>query len=346
MDSIISVWRVVFSWLMNRKIFAAFFLLCSLFLIEGNCQENNTRYKNAFDEIKRMLEGKQRYSFKRAVFVTENAFMGGRLNYDNFCKEIEAIAVSLKQFVARKNIQHYKTAYHYAAFSYITDSIPENNFQPYTYDFDDFLGRENYESMFVTKLLRTKRGNCHSLPYFYKIICDEAGAESFLAIAPNHCYIKHKDETGIWVNIELTSSSTPRDQWIIQQMSVSVEAIRSGAYMKPLSNQEALASCLFTLANCYQRQFGYDEFFLSIVDEGLKYYPNSIELNSRKANYHYFQMQKAQKENQPDAAKYHLEQNKKATARINELGFQEESPEKYQEWVKTVEEEKVKSTKP
>lgn len=195
---------------MSRKIIVSLVLFCSLFLTEGTCQESYSHYKKAFDEIKRMLEGKQCYSFKRAVFVTEDAFMGGKLNYEIFCKDVETITVHMKQFVVRKNIQHYKTAYHYAAFAYITDSIPENNFQPYAYDFDDFLGRENYESMFVTKLLRTKEGSCHSLPYFYKIICDEVGAESFLAIAPNHCYIKHKDESGAWINIELKSSSSPR----------------------------------------------------------------------------------------------------------------------------------------
>lgn len=327
---------------MNRKFFVSLFLFCSWFLTEGVCQENKTHYKSAFDEIKRMLGGEQCFSFKRAVFITENAFLAGKLNYDNFCKEIETINERLKQFVERKSIQHYKTAYHYAAFSYITDSIPENNYQPCGYDFDDFLGRKNYENMFVTKLLRTKKGNCHSLPYLYKIMCDEVGAESFLAIAPNHCYIKHKDEQGKWVNIELTNRSSPRDQWMIQQMNISAEAIRSGAYMEALSKQQTLATCLFDLALGYKTQFGFDDFYLDIVEEALKYYPNSIELTSQQADYHVAKVEEAKQEKDLNKAKTHYEQFQILSKRMVELGYKEETPEQYEQWVQSVEAEKAK----
>ncbi len=292
-----------------------------------------------------MLENKQTHSFKRAVFVVENTYLKGQLDYNNFCNELGDIAGKLKQFVIRKNIQHYKIAMNYAAFSFITDSIPENNFQPCIYDFDDFHGIENYESIFVTKLLRTKSGNCHSLPYFYKLLCDEVGAEAFLAIAPNHVYIKHKDEYGKWVNIELTNGSSPRDQWMIQQMNISAEAIRSGAYMEPLSKLQELSACLFDLALGYKTQFGCDDFYFVIVNEGLKYYPHSIELTSQKADYHVAMVEKAKTERDLSKAKYHYEQYQQLSKRMTELGYREETPEQYEQWVNSVEEEKARKAK-
>ncbi len=81
-----------------------------------------------------------------------------------------------------------------AIYKILTDTIPiilskNDTVQhlPYTYDFDDMFGDRDWTSMFVTKLLATKQGNCHSLPYLYKILADELGIKSHLALAPNLC---------------------------------------------------------------------------------------------------------------------------------------------------------------
>ncbi len=327
------------------KVLLPIFLLLKIPAFGSVYAEHKQLYQDAFNEIKLMLEGKQQYSFKRAVFVTENAYLQGRLNYSDFNNEIKAISSKLKNFVVNRNIQQNKIALNYAAFAYMMDSISENGYKPYAYDFSDFLGNENFENMFVSKLMGTKAGNCHSLPYFYKILCDEVGAEAFLAVAPNHCYVKHKDAEGKWVNIELTNASSPRDQWIIQQMHISSEAIRTGAYMKPLNKQEALALCLFDLTMCYKLQFGFDDFYFDIVNEGLKYYPNSIELTMEKANYYGSLVMKAKELNSIEEAKYYYELYMEADKRIGELGYQEETPEQYAEWVQSVEEEKAKRAK-
>ena len=82
---------------------------------------------------------------------------------------------------------------------------------PYSYDFDDPFGHKDWDNMFVSKLLNTGKGNCHSLPYLYKIIAEELGISAHLALAPNHIYIKHKNEKDGWYNTELTSGIFPID---------------------------------------------------------------------------------------------------------------------------------------
>jgi len=72
------------------------------------------------------------------------------------------------------------------------DSTAINGFRPYVYDFDDFMGDKDWTKQFVTKLMRTHTGNCHSLPYLYKILCEEIGAKASLVLGPNHVYIKHR----------------------------------------------------------------------------------------------------------------------------------------------------------
>jgi hypothetical protein len=140
-------------------------------------------YKEAFAEQLQMLKGQKPLDFKRSVFLTENAYYKGQLNYQTFCNSISATAQQLKTLIKQRGLDKFKTAGNWAVFTYMIDSLPINNFKPCTYDFDDFMGDKDFSKMFVTKLMRTKSGNCHSLPTYYKILCEEIGAKAWLAIS-------------------------------------------------------------------------------------------------------------------------------------------------------------------
>jgi len=238
----------------------------------------NDPYKVAVDQITEMLESKRTLNFKRAVFLTENAYYSGKLDWNSFCSEIEKIKLALNRMIAAKNLQRYKTAGNWAVFSYMMDSIPENNYRPCRYDFENFMGDKDYESFMVSHLLKTKKGNCHSLPYLYKILANEANVEAFIATAPMHCFIKHKDEKGQWWNLELTSGTFSRTSFIMESFNVSDAGIESGLYMKPLSEKESVALCLSDLLDYYQRQKGiyYGSLVQKAYKAGLKVYPKSI----------------------------------------------------------------------
>lgn len=239
---------------------------------------SNNPFQTAVDEIAEMLNGKKPLSFKRAVFLTENAYYDGNLNWQQFCNEIEKIKVIVNKMIVEKGLQKYKTAGNWAIFSYMTEKISDNNYSPFQYDFDNFMGDTDYESFMVSSLLRSRKGNCHSLPYLYKILADEVNVEAFIATAPMHVFIKHKDEKGQWWNLELTSGTFSRTSFIIESFNVSDAGMESGLYLKPLSNKESLALCLSDLIEYYEKKTGH--YFGDIVykayTEGLKVYPNSI----------------------------------------------------------------------
>jgi hypothetical protein len=291
-----------------------------------------------------MLENRKPVEFKRAVFVTENAYYENKLDYRAFCDEIAVIGSKLKTMIAQKGIGRYKTAGNWAAFSFMTDTIAYNDFKPFTYDFDDFMASKDWSKMFVTKLLKTHGGNCHSLPYLYKIICEEIGAKAYLALAPNHIYIKHQDEKGQWANVELTNGSFPRDQWIIKEMAISVEAIKRNIYMAPLSPKESIAETMFDLALGYKFKFGYDSFVLQVINTALKYSPKDVAIIQLKANCIDAMIKAEKRKNNPD--KQFITTNialyKNTLASIDGLGYKDMPVELYQEWVKSVEAEKRK----
>lgn len=159
-----------------KEAFSIFFLTTLFVLSTPELSKGQTQltssnyYQAAVDEITAMLNGQKQLSFKRAVFVSENAYYNGQLNWTSFCNEIDKIKVLVNKMIVAKNLQRYKTAGNWAIFTYMSDSIPENNFQPYTYDFENFMGDKDYQSFMVSNLLKTKKGNCHSLPYLYKYL--------------------------------------------------------------------------------------------------------------------------------------------------------------------------------
>lgn len=293
-------------------------------------------YKKAFQEQQQMLNGEIPMDFTRAVFITENSFHNGQLNYLNFKQEIKATALKLHKFIEKWEMSSFKTAGNWATFTYLTEKIPENNEEAFTYDFNDYFGEQDFSKMFVTKLMKEKKGNCHSLPYLYKILCDEMGADAHLAIAPNHVYIKHISEKGDWVNVELTNASFPKNKWIVKDFKLPEKAIKNKLYMQALSDKETIAVTMFDLANAYEAQFGIDSFYLSAIETALSHYPKSIALLMGKANYYTVAIIKEQEKDSPDIEILRTLQKKEADIdfRIKALGHQGMSKKMYAKMVR------------
>lgn len=239
----------------------------------------------AIDEIEQMLKGEKELSFKRAVYLVENAYYEGKVNWDEYNNEIFRIKPILDKMIDGRNLRQYRTAGNWAIFTYMSDSIPENNFRPYQYDFENFMSDSDLESSMVSHLLKTKKGNCRSLPYLYKILADEVNVEAFIALAPMHSYVKHRDEQGNWWNLEMTTGSFSRSSFIMETFNVSEQAIESGLFMKSLSDTESVAYSICELLSYYERKTGRysDDFVKKCYEIGLQYYPNS-QLQVNKAN--------------------------------------------------------------
>lgn len=208
---------------------------------------------------------------------------------------------------------------------------------PYAYDFDDFNGKQDLGYMFVTKLLATNKGNCHSLPYLYKILADELDATCWLAFAANHIYIKNRSQRVGWYNTELTSGTFPVDAWIATSGYVPTDAIRSGIYMDTLSNQQAIALCVLDLAKGYEfKTKNYlDGFILKCCDLTLQYHPVNIQAILLKA-----ETLKRIYETSKDRSVY--QQMEGLYVKLFELGYREMPDKMYMQWLRSVTEQRNK----
>ena len=280
-----------------------FLFLCQFQLSakpDGNI--NDKYYRKAFSQILSMLEGQEVESFKDAVFHVENAYFDGKLSYSNYNYKVHQL-VQLSRLVANQNSLNYRYSdstnikINYGVASVLMDSIKirfnnkEIKLSPSRYDFEDITGESDWTKMFVSKLLHEGTGNCHSLPYLYKILVEAAGGTTHLALAPHHIYIKTPSANNKigWYNTELTNHSHPNDGWIIASGYISLEAIQNGLYMQPLDHKASLALCLLDLAQGYIKKFPHvkNDFVITCINTALNYYPNCVNGLLLKAEYLY-----------------------------------------------------------
>ncbi len=334
--------------------------------INSQVSYDQSLYLKGYNEISRMLENPSERDFKRAVFIVENAFYNGEKDYKAFNSKVRSLASMAYSFsnqvdLIYEGIDSTNIRTHTGIWAIMTDTLTFDMgsgvslvSKPYTYDFEDVFGRQNWSQMFVTKLLDTRKGNCHSLPYLYKILAEELGETAHLALAPNHIYIKNYSQKTGWYNTELTSASFPIDAWLMASGYIHMDAIRNEIYMDTLSQRESLALTLLDLAQGYERKFGIQDasFILKATDKALEVNPSFINALLLKA-----ETQKKLFENQmllkglddpnvfmeqnPEAKKLFLEMQGIYT-RIHQLGYRQMPEEMYLDWLITMEKEKEK----
>ena len=237
---------------------------------------NDEYFFDAYDELVEMLNGGRPYDLKRAEFLVEWAYYSGGIDYNAFCDSVTNAVNTLKTFIQMKEIGQYKTAANAALFEYFTKPCWMNNNRAFTYDVVDCGGEKDLSKVFVSKVIRIHSGQCFSLPVYYKILCNELGGKASLATAPGHMYIKHVGEDGRWVNVELTTGSFARDEWYIQSMGVSTEAIKNGVFLTAMSDQEDIAYMLYMLGVAYLRKYKeYDYFTLLCANRILEVLPHN-----------------------------------------------------------------------
>jgi hypothetical protein len=250
-------------------------------------------FENALKEIMDMVEKRKPYNLKRAVFLTEHAY-DTTLDYSQFERQIsrlvQIIQLKMSQDKINPNDHMGKIM---TVFKFMADTITVKHpvlekritTYPKIYDFEDFYGINDYHKMFVSKLIRTGKGQCHSLPLLFLILCQEINATAYLSFSPEHSYVKFKDKTGVLQNIELTNQMFTTDQFILHSGYVKSPAIKSKIYMDTLGLARTVLYTLNDLSNSYVRKYGYDDFVLQCADKILPREPKSIHTWMHVANY-------------------------------------------------------------
>lgn len=320
-------------------------------------KEGASFYRLAFDKI--IIDST--YSVKDNNFLIENAFFENKLDKTEFDKIIKNSGAFL---ISKINESGYdpnsNAAKNFMLFQFFSETLQLKNSKdkhlPFKYDFEDYMGVQDYSKMFVTKLIGTGSGQCHSMPLLYLILAEEIGAEAYLSLSPNHSYIRFPDDKGKWYNVELTNGMFSTESYISQSGYVKSEALENDIYMANLSKKELLSKHLSDLAEGYIHKFGYDEFTQNIIDKALELYPNSISAHMINANIATARLKNVVQQlgidtsdaKQREKILYYpkavelLKEMHRQYALIDNLGYEHMPPEAYQQWLQAMKNEEQK----
>lgn len=247
----------------------------------------NEYYEKAYKEMADMLDGKMPISIRRAVFMAEWAYLDGNLDYEkDICEPILKDVAYMKRWMAANSLSQYKTAKQITLCNFFFYPWSGNAYTPFRYVFD---GQNSWDNQLVSRVLKTHKGQCHSLPWAFMLYAEEFGASVYLARAPRHCYIMYKDEDNQfpedWVNVELTSQQYIPTWANKDHYEISDSAVIVGTYMTPLNRKEIIAYQLSELPLSYYTKYRkYDAFTLKCTNKALEYYkmnPNAIIIKAR-----------------------------------------------------------------
>jgi regulator of sirC expression with transglutaminase-like and TPR domain len=171
-------------------------------------------------------------------------------------REIEIFVDAVRQMAGPNPTVPYKVA---AIRRVIYERGAWNGNRPFGYDQSDPFGFR-VENKLLSTYMRTRLGNCVSMPTLFMILAERIGLEASFAIAPLHVLIRIEHPERGRTNIEATSGgSFARDEWYRENMPMTDRAIENGLYMRALTKAEGVALLATTVLDYLERERRYQD---------------------------------------------------------------------------------------
>ncbi|MCD0465966.1 hypothetical protein [Flavobacterium sp. ENC] len=317
-------------------------------------------YRNVYEKM--LTLNAEEYSLKEVNFDIENAYFENKMDKAEFDKIIKQTGEFLiSKMKELKYDTGSSTAKNFMLFQYFSETMQLKSsglrHQSLKYDFEDYRGINDWSKMFVTKLLSTGKGQCHSMPLLYLILAEQIDTEAYLAVSPEHSYIRFQEEhNDKWYNVELTNGMFSTNSFLLNSGYIKAEALQNKIYLQNHTKKELLSRLYSDLAAGYVHKFGYDAFVLQVADKALELYPNNISAQMIKSNYYTEQLAYALYQlNINPESKEQLEQiiqfpevvtilrNRNLQyKKMDDLGYEPMPAEAYEKWLHSINEEKNK----
>ncbi len=169
------------------------------------------------------------------VMLTVDHMIDPSLEPDSVRNEIDELAKHLIPTADKAVGAHSKLT---VLRQFLNQSGPWNGNRAFAYDLADPLGKK-HEHKRLSHYLRTRLGNCITMPMLVLVLGRRIGLNMTLAVAPFHSFVKFTDDRGREWNLEATSGSGyTRDQWYRKNLPMTETAITKGTYLRALSEEE------------------------------------------------------------------------------------------------------------
>jgi hypothetical protein len=331
-------------------------------LDKGNAQREYLQatkiYRDAYSKLLQL--NPENFSLADAVFITENAFYNNTISYAQYSNAIHHRVNLVRQILKREKLDtSNQLALNYGIQQlyqrdngyYFADRNTTMNVPKLKYDFDDFMGDKDWSKMFVSKLIATNSGQCHSMPLLYLMIAQQLKAKAWLSISPQHSFIQFPDDNGNLLFYETTNGNIVSAQWMIQSGYINATAIKNKTFLDTFSQKQLWVYCLSDLLMGYMDKFGYDEFATQMRKKIEQLEPKNLTaliIDENEITKRTMRMIRAagvkgvdDLPNHPNEYAAYKEMHA-AYAKIDGTGYQDMPKEAYERWLKTIEDEKTK----
>lgn len=142
---------------------------------------------------------------------------------------------------------------------------PWNDNRPFTYDQSDPFG-EKVQHKTLSNYLKTRLGNCVTMPTLFMIVGRGIGLHLTLTTAPLHELVRYTHPGLPPLNIEATSGGGfARNEWYREKLPMTDRAIESGLYLRTHTDQETVALMAVTVVD-YLMSVGRNEDSIKVAD--------------------------------------------------------------------------------
>ena len=230
-----------------------------------------------------------RIDFAKAKVLMDQ-LVDPNIDVDATLRKLESMAAAVKALIpANANAQARMEALRL----YLYEPGPWNERRPYQYDFADPTGTK-VENKLLANYLRTRKGNCVSMPFLMIALGQKLGLEMTAAVSPNHVFVKFRDDAGTWHNLEATSNGAPRRSASYEADSpMRPETLTNGIYMRPLAKRETVALMSEVLRDHYLHTAEErPDLAIALADMALKYNPRDVSALLQKGRAYFLMARK------------------------------------------------------
>lgn len=224
-----------------NKLLACLLLICMSFSTFASAGEadillDDPRYYAA--KVSKQLNTTESEFDYTQLMLSFNAMVDSRFDIEATNKTLNDMAAKVQLMAGDKASDQQLLS---SLRQFIYDKGEWNNDTPFTYDHDDPLGTY-IPNKLIPNYLKSKRGNCVSMPTLFLVLGQKIGLDLTLSTAPNHVFVHYHAPDGKVINIETTSGGHPvRKSWIRDHFHMSDKAIENGMYLKVLTKKQTAA---------------------------------------------------------------------------------------------------------
>jgi regulator of sirC expression with transglutaminase-like and TPR domain len=183
------------------------------------------------------------------VKITIDRMIDPKLDDKNTLQTLDDMAANVAKMVSFKATSKVKVE---ALRAYLYEAGAWNNHQVFAYDLIGDPSGRKITNKLMTNYLKSRKGNCVSMPLLFVILGQKLGINVTIARAPEHFFVRYIDESGQSFNLEATTGAgLKKDASYQRDFEITQKSIDSGLYLRALNKKETVLMMLTTLLDQY-----------------------------------------------------------------------------------------------